>query len=254
MNPAWIGALLIAAMFAVLMVCVELGIRIGRCDPERGRSGTSVVEAALFGLLGLILGFTFGGGLSRLDTRRQQIVNEANVISTAYRRIDVLSSEDQPAMRTLFRRYLEARLAAYEDVSDLKVIRPRFAAAEAIQNEIWELAIKVYRGPDRQQVAMLFLPAIGQMFDVATERAMAIGIHTPPFFEVLILAVALSGAVLAGYSMSSRERRSWLHIIVFALTIAMTSYALIDVDYPRLGIIRVDSSDQALTQLCDLMK
>lgn len=48
------------------------------------------MEAAIFGLLGLLLGFAFAGATSRLEARRQLIVQEANAIGTAYLRLDLL--------------------------------------------------------------------------------------------------------------------------------------------------------------------
>ena len=68
------------------------------------------MEAAVFALLGLLLGFSFAGGTSRLDARRQLIVQEANAIGTAYLRLNLLPSTEQPEMRRLFREYVDARL------------------------------------------------------------------------------------------------------------------------------------------------
>ena len=68
----------------------------------------------MFALLGLLLGFSFSGGTSRLDTRRKLIVQEANAIEAAYLRLDQLQAADQPEMRRLFRQYLDARLGVYE--------------------------------------------------------------------------------------------------------------------------------------------
>ena len=56
------------------MLCWELGRSLGRrraaADPQGWQAGTGVIDGAAFGLLGLILGFTFSGAATRLDTRR----------------------------------------------------------------------------------------------------------------------------------------------------------------------------------------
>lgn len=56
------------------MVCLEIGYRVGRSSvdkhPESAHEGIGTIEAAVFGLLGLLLGFSFAGGTSRLDARR----------------------------------------------------------------------------------------------------------------------------------------------------------------------------------------
>jgi hypothetical protein len=76
------------------------------------------VEGSVFGLLGLLVAFTFSGASSRFDTRRHLIVEETNAIGTAYLRLDVLPSTVQPALRDSFRRYLDSRLAIYRKLPD----------------------------------------------------------------------------------------------------------------------------------------
>ncbi len=43
--------------------------------------------------------------------------------------------------------------------------------------------------------------------------------------------------------------RNWLHMVAFAATVTLAVYVIIDLEYPRLGLIRVDSFDQALVEL-----
>ena len=46
--------------------------------------------------------------------------------------------------------------------------------------------------------------------------------------------------------MSMARRRYWLHMLLFAIGIAGTVYVIIDLEYPRRGLIRVDSIDEHL--------
>ena len=103
------------ATFAGLLACLEVGYRHGkrrlRESPESAQEGTGAIEAAVFGLLGLLLALSLSGTTGRLDARRQLIVQEANAIGTAYLRVDLLPESSQPAIRRMFREYVEARLA-----------------------------------------------------------------------------------------------------------------------------------------------
>jgi hypothetical protein len=65
-------------------------------------------------------------------------------------------------------------------------------------------------------------------------------------FDVMLFVLALASAVLAGYSMAGHTSRSWLHIVGFAAVTALAVYIIIDLEYPRLGLIRVDAFDSAL--------
>jgi hypothetical protein len=251
----WIAACLyIGSLFAVFLAALECGFQVGRRNSNRERPGTSVVEGALLGLLGLILGFSFSGGLSRIESRRHLIVLEANDIGTAYRRIDLLPTQDQAPLRALFSRYLTARISAYENVDDLNVTEARFEAAQGIQDEIWNDGIAAWQHSDQKVGVLSFLTALNEMFDVNGERRMVLRVHNPNFILFLMVSIALASSLLAGYSLSARGVRYPLHMIVFAFAIALTVYAVVDVDYPRLGVVRMDSADRALTQLRDVMK
>ena len=91
MNPERIGLTFVVILFVVMLVQLEVGRRIRARHLAAGEpGGLGAIEGALFGLLGLLLAFTFSGAAGRFDTRRQQIVEEANAIGTAYLRLDVL--------------------------------------------------------------------------------------------------------------------------------------------------------------------
>lgn len=98
MNPTQWAIVVSIGLFVGLLACLEIGYRIGRRNSEKysgaAHEGIGVIEAAVFALLGLLLGFSFSGGTSRLDTKRQLIVQEANDIGTAYLRVDELPAND----------------------------------------------------------------------------------------------------------------------------------------------------------------
>ena len=81
------------------------------------------IESALFGLLGLLLAFSFGGATNRFNTRRALIVDEANALGTAWLRLDLAPVAEQPALRDVFRRYLDSRLAVYASFPDIEAAK-----------------------------------------------------------------------------------------------------------------------------------
>ena len=54
--------------------------------------------------------------------------------------------------------------------------------------------------------------------------------------------------------MAAAKSRSWLHMIGFALATAFAIYVILDMEYPRLGLIRVDAFDQALVEFRQSMQ
>jgi len=257
MNPTLFAILASIGLFVGILACLEVGFRIGRRSEkytEATHEGIGVIEAAVFALLGLLLGFSFSGGTSRMDAKRQLIVQEANAIGTAYLRLDQLPAADQPEMRRLFRQYLDARLGVYEKLPDLKAVDQELARAAELQQEVWSRAATASRGDSTQNSARLLLPAINEMIDISTTRTIAMHTQLPPLIFILLTVVALVSGLLAGYAMAKRRRRSWLHLLLYAGVIAITVYAVLDLEYPRFGLIRLDAADQAPHHLRDSIR
>jgi hypothetical protein len=98
------------------------------------------------------------------------VVKETNDIGTAWLRIDLLPAEAQPPMHDLFRRYLDARLEAYGNVSDFEVLRYALARTSELQKQIWELAVSSSRAASASPSQILLLPSLNAMFDTATSQ------------------------------------------------------------------------------------
>jgi hypothetical protein len=151
-------------------------------------------------------------------------------------------------MRELFRRYLDARLDAYRSVDDLKLAWERLDQSVAIQRQLWNVAVAAAEQEPSKPIAMFLLPALNDMFDIAAMRAMATSMHPPIVVFLVLGTLTLLAALMAGYGMS-RGSRSWTHNIVFAVIMAGSVYLIIDMEYPRLGLVRVASFDDTLVDL-----
>jgi hypothetical protein len=245
------AVLVAAGLFAGVMLFLEIGRRIGlrRLEKEgdAAETGVGVVEGALFALLGLLVAFTFSGAAARFEERRSLIVDEANAVGTAYLRIDLLPAAAQGEMRDRFRRYLDARLATYRALPDARAAREHLASSNRIQQEIW--ARGVAGSADSQSARMLLLPALNEMFDITTKRTMAAQTHPPLVVFGLLFAFALCAALLAGNAMARPQTRRWLHSVTFAFALAGSVYVIIDLEFPRVGLIRVDAFDNVLVEL-----
>jgi hypothetical protein len=169
-------------------------------------------------------------------------------------RLDVLNAEAQPPLRKLFRRYLESRLQVYRDLPDIAAAEEVLAKSKKLQGMIWTEAVAASRETGSTHAPMLLLPALNQMFDITTTRTMATKMHPPETIFWLLFILALGSSLLAGYSMAGCRIRSWTHIIGFATILAVTFYVILDIEYPRFGLIRVTAFDEVLYQLLESMK
>jgi hypothetical protein len=254
-----ITLLLAAGLFSGMLICAEIGRRTGmaaiRRYPDGLAKGIGSVEGAVFGLLGLIIAFTFSGAETRFEHRRHIITEEANAIGTAYRRIDLLPPDVQPEMRELFRRYLDSRLAVYRNADDTNVTMTHLARSAALQEEIWKRSVSAGSRPGvASHTSILMLSALNPMIDITTTRTTATRDHPPLVILLLFLFLSLISSMLVGYNMSVNENRRWLHTVAFALIFSIAVFVILELEFPRRGLVRVDDADQVLVELRQSMK
>lgn len=243
-------------LFTGMLALQEAGRRLGarrlQADPEGARAGLGAVEGAVFGVMGLLIAFTFSGAASRFETRRQLIVDEANAIGTAYLRVDLLPADAQPKIRDLFRAYVDSRIEIYRKLPDVSAAQQALARSNALQGGIWKACLEAASGAP--QATMLLLPALNQMFDITTTRTVALQTHPPAIIYAMLGLVALACSLLAGYAMAGTKQRSLVHGLGFALILTLTVYVILDIEYPRVGLVRIEAMDRLLADVREGMK
>jgi hypothetical protein len=60
--------------------------------------------------------------------------------------------------------------------------------------------------------------------------------------------------MLAGFGMAAAGSRSLLHIVTFAGALAIALYIVTDMEFPRLGLIRIENFDHFLADTYDQMR
>lgn len=251
----WFALGLFIGMLLMLEVGRRFGLRQRRLHGEDYAAGLSAVEGALFALLGLLVAFTFSGAASRFDDRRALIVEEANDIGTAYLRVDVLPPDAQPAIRQKFREYTDARIAVYASLPDIEKALEHLDRANALQGEIWKLAVPAAaQAPPTAAASQLLLPALNAMFDITNTRFWATRMHPPGVIFFMLGALALGCALIAGHGMSAAPERNWLHMLTFAFVLSFTVFVIVDLEFPRLGLFRVNAFDQAIVDVRTTMQ
>lgn len=254
MNYTYKIALLALGLFLGMLVLLEIGRSVGlrrvKEEGPGGLEGYGVVDGAVFAILGLLIAFTFSGASTRFDARRQLTVEETNNIGTAYLRIDLLPPSAQEPLREKFRRYLDAQIKIYEALPDMIAAKDDLAHSAELQNQIWRDSVAASRAEGAAPgAAILVIPALNAMFDITTTQMMATQMHPPVIVFVMLFGLALAASLLAGYAMVGSRFLSRFHMVGFALVMSLVVYVIMDVEYPRLGLIQVDSFDQALIDL-----
>jgi len=257
MNILLTAVLFAVSLFFGVLASLEIGRRIGLArlarDPEGARAGTGAVDGAIYGLLGLLVAFTFSGAALRFEERRKLIAEEANAIGTAYLRLDLLPAEAQGPLKEKFRQYLDSRLAAYRKLPDVVAAKAELGRSVALQGEIWRETVGALRLPGAP-APVAVLPPINDMIDITTTRLVRMQTHPPTVIFALLGGIALVSALLAGYGMAGGQKRNLLHMLVYATVMAGAVYVIMDLEYPRGGLIRIDAADETLVDVRNGMK
>lgn len=247
-NYAAFSAGIAIALFLAMLLFLELGRQVGLRQAAKngtaGPTGVAVIDGAVFGLLSLLIGFTFSGATTRFDARRTLIAQAVNAIGTAWDRIDVLPAEPQPAIRAGFRTYMDALIATFTDTARIDPFNHP-ASMTAAQKDIWSRSVVATVAADGEKARMLLLPALNEMFVAVERERLARRMHPPTVIYMMLGLAALAASLFGGYAMSAAPRRNWLYVVGVAATVSITAYVILELESPRLGLIQVDAHDLA---------
>lgn len=250
-----VGAVVLAILLlGGMMLFLEAGRRLRVRAMTKGGLKSPVplgaVTSLVYAVLSLLLSFMFAGAAARFDGRRALISEELNAISTAWIRIEPLPSDRRNDIRDRFRSYVDALIELYVHPDDLDSpgAARQHAAVAAAANELWTRAVAATLSPGGEPARMLLLPALNEMFDTVDQERVARRMHPAPIVWIMLAVAALAASLFAGYDMAG-ERRNWVYMAGIAATISIVTFVIIDLEYPRLGIVRVDDFDQLIVQL-----
>src|SRR5207237_339934 len=103
--------------------------------------------------------------------------------------------------------------------------------------------------PAGDPARMLLLPALNDLFGAVERERAARRIHPPVLIFAMLGVAALASALFAGYGLASGATRPLLYMIGIAAAISIATYVILELEYPRLGLVRVNAMDRALTEL-----
>ena len=112
--------------------------------------------------------------------------------------------------------------------------------------KLWNATVAVCPQASFPPACSQALPGLTSLFEVARLRLGASEKHPPQIVYVMLFGLGLGGSLLAGFGMAAATARSWIHMLIFAATLTVTLYTVTDMEYPRLGLIRIENFDHFL--------
>jgi len=242
---------LVLGLLALLFVANEVGYRFGlRSNPdesERSRSVSSGIKTAIFGLVALLLAFSYSMSSGRYMGRVQLVVDEANAIGTCYLRADLLSEPARGTIRTALRRYTDLRIEHFAHALEAGEYNRTTAGMDSCLTALWS-GVKEAAQEDRTQIVpSLIVPAANAVIDLSAERAWATHNQLPAPVLLLLTVCMLVSAGLMGHSSGQVRYRHIVLWIAMNLLIMLVLFVVVDFDRSKRGLIQI--SNAPLTEL-----
>jgi hypothetical protein len=235
---SWELALL---FFAVIFGATGVGVFLGH--RVRHLSGTlkepfGVLQAALLGLVALLLAFGLSLAVSRYETRRSNIVTEANAIGTTYLRAQTLPEPVRSRSLDLLVGYTRSALRFSDAVPDSDEADAARAQEERIQRRLWSLAGDALDTAPAASAPRLYVETLNEMFDSETVRVASLSNRVPTAVLALeVLGSALALGLLAAYLVL--VGRGVFAVLLASALVAFLLLVTTDLDRPTRGMIQV---------------
>lgn len=258
MSLAWLYLLNSGATSLLLassmIIAAIIGGRMGKKRGGGPHSGLTAIETGMFGLLGLLLAFTFSGAASRYDTRSQLMVDAANALRAVAMRADLYAPETRAAVRADLRDYLDAQKLFYHSEHDAQARAAAVTASDEVQQRLWTKVVAASSDPANALASTQMINNSERLFALTASRHVTSSAHMPEVIVLLLFVMAVATAFVSGYTAGTTGSFSIGGYVVFSLLTALVVYVILDLDRPGQGVIRRDVQEQAIESVGALLQ
>lgn len=244
--------LIIGILLASSVLAIEVGFRLGRRAQAKANpavfSHIGAIQAALLGVLALLLGFSFSLALQRYDSRSEAVVDEANAIGTTYLRAQLLPPSVRTEVQGLLRSYLDGRVReSTVPLSSRTERQALLTEASQAQDALWRYALQAAEEDKSPVTSGLFIQSLNELIDSFGRRNAALDRHVPQLVMLLLFGALLLTWGIVGYSTGVAGHRPSSVAYIMLVLILVVIFIIIDLDRPRRGLIEINHA--SLTSL-----
>jgi hypothetical protein len=229
--PVFIGLVLFVVVIVALLLGHAAGARLRR--PLEDGAETFVVSS-VFGLLALLLGFTFALAIDRYETRRILVQEEANAVNTAFTRAQLLDEPYRSQISDLLVQYTNNRIALAQQPPGAN--RELLERNDRLVREFWAASAGAFPTIRQLDFSSTFIEGVNDVLNIeATRKSARVARLPTEVFALLMIYVVVSAAVLGAEVRGKRE------LVLSALLLALLTMSLmliVDIDRPVLGGVR----------------
>jgi hypothetical protein len=197
-----------------------------------------ILQAALLGLVGLLLAFGLSLAVARYEGRRANVVTLATSIDTTYLRAQTLEEPMRTRSLRLLGDYTRTAIRVSDEVPGSAAARVAVRREEELQRRLWGLAGETLDRAPQASAPRLYVESLNEMIDDETTRVAALSNRVPTAVLVLeLLGAAIALGLLAAYL--ALVGRGLVGALLAAGLVAFLLLVTADLDRPTRGLIRV---------------
>jgi len=239
---------IIIILFFLMLFAVWIGYKTG-LKKTKTDNKNSEISSALLGLLALILGFTFAMSGSRYESRKNNLIDEANCIGTALLRSDIYPDSLKNEFKKDFKTYLMSRKDYYLLDNNDEKLTASLKQSAAASERLWNRATFYAKNKNYFIQSNMMIPALNEMFDSASKSNMVLNSQVPETIVYLMIAFSVIISFFIGYNSGLEKKINTKFIIGFCFLICIVILITLDLDRPRRGLIKLDTEISLMQKL-----
>lgn len=242
LQIGWIDSFSIFIMFLFFFLFILSVLGLGynlatRLIKPEQQSGYGAMSGGIASLLAFMLALTFSMAATRNDGRKVLVVEQANVIGTAYLRADLLPNDEVLESKSLIKQHLD--LSNFPKLTTSE-INHRLNLLSEVEAKLWVQVIRINKKADSIGVK-LYTESINDLFDTVTKRTnTAMKGRIPATIWLALLALTFLGVMLVGLQSGNKNK---VHVFVasipFALALSIVLTLVVELDRPTRSIIGI---------------
>lgn len=240
--PIWITAvLLVGLLLFALETGYWLGCRWRRRTPKADRGGSGdIALTAMYGLLGLVLAFTYAYTIGHSDSRKQAVVEEANALGTAFLRAGLVQEPARSELRQLLRDYAATRVFTAETVGNQQARDATLTRSREALSRLWPATERMVQDQGGGPVEVVTFRAINDVIDMDTTRLFAAFDLLPETVLCMLLFVASAALAVSGYNRGLIGDMNRTRMTALTLVLATVMTVITDFDRGYRGLVRIN--------------
>lgn len=225
-----------------LLLSFEVGYQISKYSTsERDKDGfnsTGPMVSGLLAMLAFVLAFTFAMAASQHNLRKLSVLEEANIIGTAYLRADLIGERDKTKVKQLLKEYVDSRVYAIQ-MGDINIMKATMARSLEIHDLLWAQVSSAAKKEPNLNTGLL-VQSVNSVIDIHQKRITA-GFYNriPSSIWLVLLAISIFTMMTMGSQAKLSKSRRLTAVIPLIMAFTALTAVVLDLDRPQEGMITV---------------